>query len=193
MNLHIICKICERYESCKECYYTNSHRCQSNYRVNVATIVHVALVSLCSYWAQYEQYIVANTECNTCNIAACGNTKRHHEGAEGHTSVRLNQNKMRQNVLIRPSFSHLVAAEDQKVETSNPMTYVSGHRRFVISKKSPQPVDWFRSLLSSSLFEESESHTLLFSPCARTVSIDVFLLRPAVEEPKANLTILESS
>jgi hypothetical protein len=61
MNLHIICKICERYESCKECYYTNSHRCQSNYRVNVAIIVHVALVSLCSYWAQYEQYIVANT------------------------------------------------------------------------------------------------------------------------------------
>lgn len=28
---------------------TNSHRCQSNYRVNVATIVHVALASLCSY------------------------------------------------------------------------------------------------------------------------------------------------
>jgi hypothetical protein len=61
MNLHIICKIYARYESCKECSYTNSHRCQSNYRVNVATVVHVALSSLCSYWAQYEQYIVANT------------------------------------------------------------------------------------------------------------------------------------
>src|SRR6266487_4761988 len=57
-----ICKIYARYESCKECYYTNSHRCRSNYRVNIATIVHVALASLCSYCAQYEQYIVANTD-----------------------------------------------------------------------------------------------------------------------------------
>src|SRR6266487_1441910 len=60
-----ICKIYARYESCKECYYTNSHRCRSNYRVNIATIVHVALASLCSYCAQYEQYIVANTGTTT--------------------------------------------------------------------------------------------------------------------------------
>jgi len=53
MDLHIICKLYARYESCKECYYTNSHRCQSNYRVNVATIVHGALASLCSYCCKH--------------------------------------------------------------------------------------------------------------------------------------------
>jgi hypothetical protein len=53
MDLRIICKVYARYESCKECYYTNSHRCQSNSRVNVATIVHVALASLCSYCCKH--------------------------------------------------------------------------------------------------------------------------------------------
>src|SRR6266487_4851631 len=66
-----ICKIYARYESCKECYYTNSHRCRSNYRVNIATIVHVALASLCSYCAQYEQYIVANTDVRSA-LMGCG-------------------------------------------------------------------------------------------------------------------------
>jgi hypothetical protein len=62
MDLHIMCKVYARYESCKECYYTNSHRCQSNYRVNVATIVHVALASLCSYCCNMNNILLQTLE-----------------------------------------------------------------------------------------------------------------------------------
>ena len=49
MDLHIICKVYARYKSCKEYYYTNSYYYQSNNRVNIATIMHRALASLCLY------------------------------------------------------------------------------------------------------------------------------------------------